>query len=317
MTNRSLFGAVLASVALAGSALAPVHAGHAAAHAGHPHSQQFLAHHGFMKGEPKAERRARLGVAISALSQSELDAKGLEYGVRIDRVMPGSPADDAALKPGDVVTEIDGRPVYSPPRMQHLVADAADAATLVVQRGGDAVEVEARFANAEKSRAGGRAMLGIRIQAMTRELKEAFGAQGERGVLISQVKKASAANGAGLKAGDVIVAIGDQDITTVRDVHRALGAYAPGEAVDVTILRDREASTFEVALGGAAAGPQPSTRPYGRWGHDHRHHGYGHWGPGHGHRGHPGHHPGHPGHKGYRGMMPKRGCPKGPAYRHS
>lgn len=289
MTKRKLAPALLAALVTAGAAVAPVHADHAKAHAGYAHSPQFMMHHGDRHGGAATQRPARLGVAISALEQRALDAMSLEYGVRVERVMSGSAADKAGLQAGDVVTEVDGRPAYSPRRMQHLVGAAGDAAVITLRRDGETIRLDATLVDPAISKARGKAILGIRIQEMSTDLKEAFGAEGERGVLISQVQDGSAAEAAGLKAGDVIVAIGQRGIAAVDDVHQALRAHSPGDAVQVSVLRDRKLTALAVTLDGAPVTAQQGVRPHG-------------WGHGHGQAGH-----GHPGHY---GMMPGHGCIK-------
>ena len=119
-----------------------------------------------------------------------------------------------------------------------------------------------------------KAALGIRMQALTEDLKEAFGADGSLGVLISQVIIGSAASQAGLKAGDVVVGIADQSISSISDVHGALENYKPGETLSLAVLRDRQKEYFQVVLG--TASNSRFSPPYGTKGqsnHNHNFHG--------------------------------------------
>lgn len=272
-----------------------------AATAGHAHYskadklEKFAQIHGFehpsIANSAQQASKPRLGVAIAAISQPDLDAMSLEYGVRIDRVIPGSIAANAGLKSGDVVTAIGDRPAYSPERMQHLVGIAGDETTVALTRAGQALSLPIDFAPAK---AGGKPVLGIRIQDMTADLKDAFGAAGNDGVLISQVTDGSAADRAGLKAGDVVIAIDNRAIQRTSDVPRALAGHAPGEEVEVKILRERAEQAVTVALGEAATAMMHDSGK-GKHGHghwhgfkDHGHYGYGHphhgWGKGQGSR---------------------------------
>lgn len=263
-------------------------------------TQLAAAHHAMpghgMEQHARQGGKPRLGVALGEMSQQQLDTMQLEYGVRVTEVMPGSPAAEAGIKIGDVVTEVDGRPAYSPERMQYLVTEASASPTITVRRDGQKIRLEAALHDAQSAQGSERAMLGVRIQAMTEELKEAFGAQGGHGVLISQVQQGSAAGEAGIKAGDVIVRIGEDDIVGVRDVYRIVGGYAPGEEVEITLLRDRQPQTLSLALGSAPDARQAQTT------HPHGMHGYGH-GYKHGH--------------GYPGYGKKGGCHAGKMLRPS
>lgn len=244
---------VIGTLAIA-SLMSTAQANHATAHESFRHSPEFLAHHGAMQPKAMSEQPAKLGVAISALSTAELEQMSLEYGVRVAKVIDGSIAEAAGVLAGDIITDLSGRPAYSPERLQHLVGKVEGDAVVSVQRDGEAVELQATFA---KPTMAGKPMLGVRIQAMTDELKEAFGATDDRGVLISQVKKGSGAALAGLKAGDVIVAIGGKAVTSVSDIYAAVNGQSPGDTLSLTYLRDRQQQQTEASLSAIASNPHP------------------------------------------------------------
>ncbi len=298
MSRKFLPAYLLGAALAAGGIAAPVQAGHMSQSA-HGQMSDFMAHHGFMKPSAREDKSspARLGVAIAAIPQADLDSLDLEYGVRIQEVLDGSIAQDAGLQAGDVVTGISDRPAYSPERLQHLVGEAAGTSTIALMRDGESLQLTAAFPKPET----GRAVLGVRIQEMTDELKEAFGTEGDAGVLISQVVPGSAAKQAGLKAGDVIVSMGGSGITTVDDVYNALEGRSKGDSLDIAIVREREMSELEVALGGAPLEHSSQAKhPHGTTGHGM---------PGHGGYGH--------GFHGSHGMMPKHGCGMGRGQRSS
>lgn len=282
--------ALMAAALVAGALTLPAQAGHATGHHMPYQKPNLDPHYGDMAAGAAEGDRPRLGVAISAMPQADLEGMSLEYGVRIDQILEGSVAEAAGLLVGDVVIAVDGRPAYSPERMQYLVKQSTDAAKLTLMRGGESLKLSAAFAQPKASGMTGRAVLGIRIQEMTTDLKEAFGSEDERGVLISQVMRGSAASRAGLRAGDVLVSVGDDRIVAVEDVHSALRGHAPGDSLDVAIVRDRQESKVQVALGGVPDAQTPRAAPA------HGMHGHGDTG-----RGSYGHH----------GMMPKHGCNMG------
>ena len=296
MLRANLTASLAAAALVAGTLTLPAQAGHAMGHHAPYPMPSFDPHHGYMAPKTSKAAGPRLGVAISEISQADLEARSLEYGVRIDEVLDGSVADAAGLLVGDVVTAVDGRPAYSPERLQYLIEQTSDTALLTLTRGGESLRLSAAFAQPKASGVTGRAVLGIRIQEMTADLKEAFGSDDDRGVLISQVVRDSAAGRAGLRAGDVLVSVGDDRIVAVKDVHSALRGHAPGDSLDVVIVRDRQESTVQVSLGGVPGAQASSAAPA------HGMHGHGRAGPS---------------WFGHHGMMPKHGCSMGKAYKSS
>lgn len=93
--------------------------------------------------------------------------------------------------------------------------------------------------------------IGIRGQDVTEELSDKTGIP--KGVLISQVADDSPAMMAGMKEYDVMVKVGDQKITTLRQYHEQLEKYKAGDVVTVTAMRKGAEGysemTFDVTIG--------------------------------------------------------------------
>ena len=94
-----------------------------------------------------------------------------------------------------------------------------------------------------------RGWLGVGIQELTAELAENFGVKARQGVLVSQVFTGSPADQAGLKAGDIILALNGRRMTTTRQLTSTVATLAPGTKVRVEVLRDGRKKTFTVKLG--------------------------------------------------------------------
>lgn len=92
---------------------------------------------------------------------------------------------------------------------------------------------------------GGR--LGAGVETLTEQLSEYFGVKEGRGVLVTQVNENSAASKAGLKAGDVIIAIDDQKVDNVNALLTALSKKEEG-AIAVKIIRNRAEQVINVTL---------------------------------------------------------------------
>ena len=203
-------------------------------------------------------------------------------GVLVTAVVSGSPAERAGLEAGDRIVAIDGKAIATQRDLGDVLhgLEAGKQVTVEVRRDGDrkrrdvtlgerrgAFAIgEGRFmelpegvhvtplpdgALAELEREYGlvaharRPLLGISILPLTDELREHFGIERGRGVLVSAVSKGSAAERAGIRAGDVIVAVGGSPVNDAGDIGRALKR---GETVEVEVVRDRSKATFSASI---------------------------------------------------------------------
>ncbi|MEO3387827.1 Do family serine endopeptidase [Mesorhizobium sp. CAU 1741] len=94
-----------------------------------------------------------------------------------------------------------------------------------------------------------RGWLGVQIQPVTDEIAESIGLEAPKGALVTEAQAEGPAREAGLKAGDVITAVNDQEIESPRELARMIGAYAPDTKVDVTLWRGGAEEQVSVELG--------------------------------------------------------------------
>ena len=95
-----------------------------------------------------------------------------------------------------------------------------------------------------------RGQLGVIIQDLTRELAEAFDIdEQQRGVLIAQVQPDSAAEKAGLRAGDVVISVDGKPVKTTAQLRNEIGKRRIGEKLKLTILRDGRSKVIKVEVG--------------------------------------------------------------------
>ena len=94
-----------------------------------------------------------------------------------------------------------------------------------------------------------RGWLGVETQDLTAALAESFGMQGPRGALVAGVVKGSPAADGGLRAGDVVVAIGGRPIAGSRELLDTVAALRPGQAIEVTVLRERRETRVTIRVG--------------------------------------------------------------------
>jgi serine protease Do len=90
------------------------------------------------------------------------------------------------------------------------------------------------------------ARLGVIVDNLNEQLGDFFGVEGGEGVLVRSVMKGSRAEGAGIKAGDVIIEIDDVAISDSSDLRLALRERR-GKSLQLTVVRDRRQQRLSVA----------------------------------------------------------------------
>jgi membrane-associated protease RseP (regulator of RpoE activity) len=216
---------------------------------------------------------------VTAEKAKELKLAG-EYGVIVKDVEENSPAAKAGLAKGDVILEFAGEKVRGTAHFRRLVREtpAGRTVSLQVSRAGQTKTLSAKL----EARPGGAftmpamppmpempampdieipefdfvwhargAQLGISADELTPQLAQYFGVKQGKGILVREVVVGSAAEKAGLKAGDVIVQVDGKDVDTVGKLRRALaGEKETQEArkVTLTIVRDKREQTLTVEL---------------------------------------------------------------------
>ena len=93
-----------------------------------------------------------------------------------------------------------------------------------------------------------RGMLGIKGGELNADLAQAFDIEAKKGAFISEVMPGSAADKAGLKAGDVITAINSQAISSFAEMRAKIATSGAGKEIDLTYLRDGKSNNAKVTL---------------------------------------------------------------------
>lgn len=93
-----------------------------------------------------------------------------------------------------------------------------------------------------------RGWLGVYTQTLTEELRSGLDYKGD-GVLVNGVVDDSPADKAGLRKGDIIVAMGDHGVTTPAGLSQLVSDAGEGKAARFTVVRDGDRRTFEITLG--------------------------------------------------------------------
>jgi serine protease Do len=215
-------------------------------------------------GTASAER-PWLGIYMQNITDELAEAFDLNVksGILINSVFDESPADEAGLRRGDAIIAWNGKELLDTEMLSDLVnaSKIGDAVKLMILRDGEHQDLEIVIgeekdlpslpalskgnflAYLDNSRPAG---LGVSLQPLTGDLGEYFGVENNDGALITEVHEDTPAAAAGLRAGDIITAIGDYRVQLPRDVRELLADYDEGDTVSLTIMRER--STQQLAI---------------------------------------------------------------------
>ena len=97
-----------------------------------------------------------------------------------------------------------------------------------------------------------RAVLGISMMPIDDKIAEELKLSSRNGVYIGEVSKSGAADKAGIKAGDVLIAIDSTKITNPASVQEAVSRFSPGDNAVVTVLRDGKELKLDVTFKGTS-----------------------------------------------------------------
>jgi serine protease Do len=160
---------------------------------------------------------------------------------RVTAVQQHSPADDGGVKSGDILREIDGRPVCE--GIDFYIA-------LIGRKQGDVINLKVDRESKERVATitlAGRPLpdgtqlaierLGVEVAPLTDDVAQMLGMTGSRGLIVARVEEGSPAAELGLTRRDVLVAIGRHSVDNIEDLGQLLEVIKPGEKVPVTVLR--------------------------------------------------------------------------------
>lgn len=202
--------------------------------------------------------RGYLGVSIQDIDENI--AKGLQLqegqGVLVGTVMQGSPAARAGIRTGDVILEFNDRKPSSSVELRNIIASQPPDATvkLKILRDGSVKVFSVRLeeqpsqaATAVPAQSRGIESLGFRAQELTPQLARQFRVPPTGGkVIITSIDRSSRAFQAGLRAGDLLVSINKQVISSYAEYMAIVRKIHSGDLV--FMLVDRQGSKVYFAF---------------------------------------------------------------------
>ncbi len=196
---------------------------------------------------------------------------GAPHGIVIEDVEPGSPAGKAGMKPGDVITSVNGHPVHKGNDLVNPIAQTPIGDKVHIGYVRDHKEREATLTVEDRTkvfpdRAGRNgqqpgeaapAEFGLRVEGLTPERAQRLGAEGTKGVIVTEVEPASFADDIGMARGDIIVEVNHEQVSSVSEYRRALSKLKAGQNVVFRVLRRADTDRLlTVYLAGVVPGEQ-------------------------------------------------------------
>jgi serine protease Do len=210
--------------------------------------------------------KSHLGVGLRDVDSDRAKELSMEdaRGAEVVHVVEGSPAERAGIKAGDVLLTYNGENILGAQQLGRLVAETPAGRKVKIQywRNG---KVQTTTVTTDAPKGAGlnlppgfpvpdfgnwaitdvpspllvwkNAVLGIECEPVDSQLAKYFGVKD--GVLVRSVDKDSAGYKAGLRAGDVITAIGDHRVTEPRDVISYMRMqHQPGKPIPIVLMRE-------------------------------------------------------------------------------
>lgn len=187
--------------------------------------------------------RSWLGVAIQDINDdlARLFKLTRKSGALVTEVSKGSPAEKAGLKKGDVIINLNGRPVTDVTELRNMVAMSTPGTqvelTLVRDEKEQKITAVVEEQPADMTSLAGTSQnqlfqnMGMALQDLTPDIAKQLGYQMNQGVLIASVAPGSAAALAGIKPGSLIEEVNRQSVQNLKQLQQVLEKAAGGQDV--------------------------------------------------------------------------------------
>lgn len=205
--------------------------------------------------------RGRIGVVIQQVTKELADGFGLSkpQGALVNSVEKGGPADKAGIEAGDVILRFDGKAVNSSEDLPRIVGGTKPGNKVAVQvwRNKAARDLQIVVAELSDERTGRQArsgkpqppvaaQFGMGLTDLTDAQRKELKVEG--GVFVDNAQGAAAR--AGLRRGDVILAVNNQDVKSVEQFRQLMGSFEKGRIVALLVRRGGNSLYIPLRLDG-------------------------------------------------------------------
>lgn len=197
-----------------------------------------------------AVSRGYLGVMIQDLTDDmaasfDFDGKG----VLIGDVVAGGPGDNAGLQAGDIVIKLNGHEAGESSQLRNRIAelDPGTTVNLEVMRNGMSMQLDVTLGNRNQTQlaswqgdvgsATDRSPIGISVRPLSDEMRQQAGIA-DGGVVVTDADPSGLAWRAGIRRGDVVVAINGSELQSLRDYEKAMESVDISQGVRLRVSRD-------------------------------------------------------------------------------
>ncbi len=195
--------------------------------------------------------RGRIGVQIEQVSKDVAESIGLgkSVGALVRAVEPGSPAEKAGIEAGDIITRFEGKTIEKSSELPRLIGGTkpGSKSTITVYRRGAYKDLSITVAELEADKVASKGLaieekpkasvagqvVGLAVSELTEAQKKDLKIKG--GVKVDSV--ADAAARAGLREGDVILALANTEVNSVKEFEAVLAKHDKSKALNVLVRR--------------------------------------------------------------------------------
>jgi serine protease Do len=197
--------------------------------------------------------RGWLGVVIQELTPPLAEALNLDHGVVVMKVLPGSPADRAGLQPGDIILEVNGKPVQSATQLQFEIMKTPPGkeVKLTVLRNNKKLTLTVKVGEYPSQNELGEQQtvyynLGLVLRDATPAELQEYNVP--YGVIVVNVYPGSPAAQAGVKPGMLIWKVNNIPIKSVAQFRKVVEKFVKEEKPIVLWVKDMQGNFYLITI---------------------------------------------------------------------
>jgi len=200
--------------------------------------------------------RGWMGISVQEVTEDI--AKNLKLsqrgGALISEVFKGDPADQAGLRPGDVILEVNGKSIKDTHQLLIIIASFQVGEKVNVKVSRDGQEKTFQVTVAERKdrpevameSGKGKSAFGMNVQDITPQIARQFGIPVSKGIVVTDVEQGSPADEVGIQPRDVIQQVNKVNVGSLKEYQREISKPAAKNSILLLIKRGK--TTYYVAL---------------------------------------------------------------------